>query len=156
MTDPLVSTAWLADHLGDPNLRIVDASWWMPAENRSGHAEFLEAHIPGAIFFDIDAIADRTMDLPHMLPSPEAFAEAAGALGLSREATVVVYDTFGVRASARACGSSAPTTLGISAVLNRGLPGSSRSGENATQKSRPACSPLRSRRGVMTSRVVPG
>lgn len=101
MTDPLVSTAWLADRLDDPDLRIVDASWWMPAENRSGQAEFLEAHIPGAVFFDIDAIADRTADLPHMLPSPEAFAQAAGALGLARDATIVVYDTFGVRASAR-------------------------------------------------------
>ena len=101
MTDPLVSTAWLADHLGDADLRIVDASWWMPAEDRSGAVEFREAHVPGAVFFDIDAIADRAVDLPHMLPAPEAFAEAAGALGLAREATIVVYDTFGVRASAR-------------------------------------------------------
>ena len=101
MTDPLVSTAWLADHLGDADLRIVDASWWMPAEDRSGAVEFREAHVPGAVFFDIDAIADRAVDLPHMLPAPEAFAEAAGALGLAREATIVVYDTVGVRASAR-------------------------------------------------------
>ncbi len=100
-TDPLVSTAWLAERLGDPNLRVVDGSWWMAAEGRSGHAEYLEAHIPGAVFFDVDAIADRTVDLPHMLPSPEAFAEAAGKLGLSRDATIVAYDTFGVRAAAR-------------------------------------------------------
>ena len=101
MTDPLVSTAWLAERLGRPDVKIVDGSWWMPAENRSGNAEHLEAHIPGAVFFDIDAIADRTVDLPHMLPSPQAFAEAAGKLGLARDATIVAYDTFGVRAAAR-------------------------------------------------------
>jgi thiosulfate/3-mercaptopyruvate sulfurtransferase len=101
MTDPMVSTAWLAEHLGDRAVQILDGSWWMPAEGRSGHAEYLEAHIPGAVFFDIDAIADRTVDLPHMLPTPDAFAEAAGRLGLRRDATIVAYDAFGVRAAAR-------------------------------------------------------
>ena len=101
MTDPLVSTAWLAERLGDPTVKILDGSWWMPAEARSGRDEYLHAHIPGAVFFDIDAIADRTVDLPHMLPTPEAFAAAAGRLGLSRDATIVAYDTFGVRAAAR-------------------------------------------------------
>ena len=101
MSDPLVSTAWLAERLGRPDVQIVDGSWWMPAENRSPHAEFLDAHVPGAVFFDIDAISDRTVDLPHMLPTPEAFAEAAGFLGLRRDATIVAYDTFGVRAAAR-------------------------------------------------------
>ena len=101
MTDPLVSTAWLAERLGDPDVKILDGSWWMPAEARSGHDEYLQAHIPGAVFFDIDAIADRTVDLPHMLPTPEAFAQAAGRLGLSPDATIVAYDTFGVRAAAR-------------------------------------------------------
>ena len=101
MTDPLVSTAWLAERLERPDLRILDGSWWMPAEGRSGHAEYLEAHIPGAVFFDIDAIADRTVDLPHMLPTPEEFTAAAGRLGLSRDATIVTYDTFGIRAAAR-------------------------------------------------------
>jgi thiosulfate/3-mercaptopyruvate sulfurtransferase len=101
MSDPLVSTVWLAERLGRADVQIVDGSWWMPAENRSGHAEYLAAHIPGAIFFDIDAIADRTVDLPHMLPTPDAFAQAVGALGLSRDATIVCYDSFGVRAAAR-------------------------------------------------------
>jgi thiosulfate/3-mercaptopyruvate sulfurtransferase len=99
MTDPLVSTAWLAEHLGEVSL--LDGSWWMPAEARSGRDEYLAAHIPGAAFFDIDAIADRTVDLPHMLPTPEAFAEAAGKLGLSRNRIIVAYDSFGVRAAAR-------------------------------------------------------
>ncbi|MGH6908672.1 MAG: 3-mercaptopyruvate sulfurtransferase [Phenylobacterium sp.] len=101
MSDPLVSTAWLAERLGRDDVRILDGSWWMPAENRHPHAEYLEAHIPGAVFFDIDTIADRSVDLPHMLPTSEAFAQAAGRLGLSREATIVAYDTFGVRAAAR-------------------------------------------------------
>ena len=101
MSDPLASAAWLAERLGDPNVRVVDGSWWMPAESRDPHAEYLAAHIPGAVFFDIDAIADRTVDLPHMLPTPEAFAEVAGRLGLGRDTTVVAYDSFGVRAAAR-------------------------------------------------------
>lgn len=101
MTDPLVSTAWLAEHLGDKDLRLLDASWFLPAEGRSGHAEYLQRHIKGAVFFDIDAISDHSTDLPHMLPTPEAFAEAAGKLGLSREGTIVAYDSWGVRAAAR-------------------------------------------------------
>ena len=101
MSDPLVSTAWLTERLGRDDVQIVDGSWFMPAEGRSGHAEYLDAHIPGAVFFDVDAIADLTVDLPHMLPTPEAFAEAAGKLGLRRDATIVAYDSFGVRASAR-------------------------------------------------------
>ena len=101
MTDPLVSTGWLAARLGDPGVRIVDATWYMPAENRSGHAEYEAAHIPGAVFFDIDEIADRTTDLPHMLPTPEAFAKAAGALGLRREATIVLYDAQGIFSAPR-------------------------------------------------------
>ena len=101
MTDPLVSTQWLSDHLADPDLRILDGSWWLPAEKRSGHAEYLEAHIPGAVFFDIDAQSDQSSDLPHMALSPEAFAQAGSKLGLSRSGITVVYDTFGIRAAAR-------------------------------------------------------
>lgn len=99
--DPTVSTAWLADRLRAPDVRVVDGSWHMPAEARDGRAEYLQAHIPGAVFFDIDAIADRTTDLPHMLPTPEAFAKAVGELGLPREADIIVYDTHGVRSAAR-------------------------------------------------------
>lgn len=99
MTDPLVSTDWLAAHLGE--VQLVDATWFMPGEGREGHADYLTARIPGAVFFDIDAIADKTVDLPHMLPTAQAFADAAGQLGLSRDATVVVYDSFGIRSAAR-------------------------------------------------------
>jgi thiosulfate/3-mercaptopyruvate sulfurtransferase len=99
--DPVVSTAWLAERLRSPDVRVVDGSWHMPAEARDGREEYLQVHIPGAVFFDIDAIADPDTDLPHMLPTPEAFAQAAGELGLSREADIVIYDTHGVRSAAR-------------------------------------------------------
>lgn len=98
---PLVSTEWLAARLGSPDLIVVDASWFLPAEGRSGREEYLQAHIPGAVFFDIDALSDRATDLPHMLPTAEQFAREAGALGLSREAEIVVYDTHGIRSAAR-------------------------------------------------------
>jgi thiosulfate/3-mercaptopyruvate sulfurtransferase len=99
---PLVSPRWLAERLNDPDVIVVDASWFLPAEGRSGREEHLEAHIPGAVFFDIDEIADPETDLPHMLPSPEAFVQAAGELGLRREASLVVYDSWGIRSAARA------------------------------------------------------
>lgn len=92
MTDPLVSPAWLAARLGDPDVQVVDATWYMPGEQGEGRADYAAGHIPGAVFFDIDAIADQASDLPHMLLTPEAFARAAGVLGLRREASVVVYD----------------------------------------------------------------
>jgi thiosulfate/3-mercaptopyruvate sulfurtransferase len=99
MDDPVVSTAWLAERLG--SVRVVDGSWHMPAEARNGAAEYLQRHIPGAVFFDIDHVADHDTDLPHMLPTPEAFAQAAGALSLSRETDIVVYDVHGIRSAAR-------------------------------------------------------
>jgi thiosulfate/3-mercaptopyruvate sulfurtransferase len=101
MSDPLVTTAWLAGRLGEPDLRVVDATWYMPNEAGSGAADYAAGHIPGAVFFDIDAIADHATDLPHMLPTPAAFAEAAAALGLGRDATVVVYDARGMFSAPR-------------------------------------------------------
>ncbi|MGK2284779.1 3-mercaptopyruvate sulfurtransferase [Pedomonas sp. V897] len=100
--DALVSTEWLAGELGANDLRIVDASWHMPAENRNARAEFEAAHIPGAVFFDIDEIADTSSPLPHMLPSPEKFASRAQALGLGDGSRIVVYDNSDLRSSARA------------------------------------------------------
>jgi thiosulfate/3-mercaptopyruvate sulfurtransferase len=99
--DPVVSTDWLAAHLGDGDLRVVDGSWHMPQLGRDARKEFVAAHIPGAVFFDIDEIADHTTALPHMLPSPEAFAEAVGALGIGDGDGVVVYDSRGVVSAAR-------------------------------------------------------
>ncbi len=98
---PLISSAELASRFGDPELRLLDASWFLPAEGRSGREEFAAERIPGAVFFDVDAVSDTSVDLPHMLPAPGAFAEAASALGLSPDLDVVVYDSFGIRSSAR-------------------------------------------------------
>jgi len=100
-TDPLVSTDWLAERLGADDIAVLDASWHMPAANRDPAAEFRDAHIAGAVFFDIDGVADKSSSLPHMLPEPEVFAEAVGALGVGDETTVVAYDVGGLIASAR-------------------------------------------------------
>ena len=97
----LVSTDWLAARLDQPDLRVVDGSYYLPALKRDAKAEFLAAHIPGAVHFDIDAVADHSTDLPHMLPSPEAFAAAVGALGIGADDMIVVYDTAGLFAAAR-------------------------------------------------------
>jgi len=101
IVDPLVSTTWLAERLGNPDIRVVDAT--LPLVGQAGHGRdsYVAGHIPGAVFFDINAIADPDTDLPHMLPTPEAFAEAAGALGLAREATIVVYDAHGIYSAPR-------------------------------------------------------
>jgi thiosulfate/3-mercaptopyruvate sulfurtransferase len=99
MTSPLISTAELAERLGQPGLKIIDASWHLDA--RDGRAEFNQARIPGAVFFDLDAVSDRSSPLPHMLPSAEVFAEAAGLLGLSEGDTIVVYDALGLFSAAR-------------------------------------------------------
>lgn len=102
MSNPnLVSTDWLAERLGDPSVIPVDGSWYLPAANRNGEAEFLERHIPGAAFFDINAVADTSTDLPHMLPSPAVFAEAVGKLGIGDGATIVAYDGAGLFAAPR-------------------------------------------------------
>lgn len=102
MTNPIVTTDWLAEHLDDANLVLVDASWYMPAAGRSGHAEYLQSHLPGAAFFGIDDISDKTISLPHMLPTPEAFAEAVGKLGIADTDTIVVYDEAGIFSAPRA------------------------------------------------------
>ncbi len=101
MSDPLVSTAWLAERLGSADLRVIDATWFMPGEGRSGRQAYEEGHIPGAVFFDIDGISDRSSDLPHMLPAADGFADAAGALGLRRDLVLVVYDGQGIFSAPR-------------------------------------------------------
>ena len=96
---PLISTADLAARIGDPRLKIVDASWHLDA--RDGRTEFEAERIPGAVFFDLDAVSDHTTDLPHMLPTAAAFAEATGALGIAETDTIVVYDSVGLFSAAR-------------------------------------------------------
>lgn len=95
------TTAELAAELGDPNLGVIDASWHLPNTGRIGAAEFRLAHIPGAVFFDIDTIADHDQGLPHMLPKPETLAKAMTALGLGDGMRFVVYDASGLYAAAR-------------------------------------------------------
>ncbi len=91
----VVSRDWLLENLKTPGVRIVDASWYLPATGRNGKAEFEEAHIPGAIFFDQDEIADHSTGLPHSLPSPQLFAHHMGAVGITPHDTIVVYDGLG-------------------------------------------------------------
>ena len=96
-----VTTEWLAAHLNEPGLGLIDASWHLPPTGRNGAAEFRAGHIPGSIFFDIDAIADTSSGLPHMLPDPVAFASAMRKLGLGDGMHFVVYDALGLLTAAR-------------------------------------------------------
>ncbi|MBX3455820.1 3-mercaptopyruvate sulfurtransferase [Ferrovibrio sp.] len=90
--DALVSTEWLAEHLKAPDLRVVDASWYLPTMSRNGKMEYQDSHIPGAVFFDIEDISDTDSPLPHMLPSPEKFASRMRRLGIGDGNRIVVYD----------------------------------------------------------------
>ncbi|HEY0327827.1 MAG TPA: 3-mercaptopyruvate sulfurtransferase [Rhodopseudomonas sp.] len=91
--DPLVSPQWLADHIADPKLRVIDASYKMPAARPpTAHDDYLARHLPGAAFYDVDAVADPDNPLPHMVPQPEQFARYVGALGVGNDSLVVVYD----------------------------------------------------------------
>ena len=92
----VVSPDWLAKHLKDPGLSIVDASWYLPAQNRDARAEYDAAHIPGAVFFDQDEVVDPGNPLPHTLPPPTVFEQHASAMGISRDDTIIVYDGPGM------------------------------------------------------------
>jgi thiosulfate/3-mercaptopyruvate sulfurtransferase len=98
---PLVSTDWLERHLGAPDVRILDASWYLPAEGRDGRAEYNEKHIPGARYFDIDEISDSSSDLPHMAPPVEKFISRMRAMGIGDGHRVVVYDGAGMFSAPR-------------------------------------------------------
>ena len=97
----LKSTEWLAQHLRDRDVAVVDASDFLPTQQRDAHAEYLTAHIPGAVFFDIEAVCDHSTELPHMLPGTTQFGDAVGALGIGDGDTVVVYDSRGLYSAAR-------------------------------------------------------
>jgi thiosulfate/3-mercaptopyruvate sulfurtransferase len=99
---PLVTTEWLAGELGKTDIRVIDASLFLPAHNRNGRAEFEAAHIPGAVFFDIEEISDLTSPLPFMLPPPEKFASRMQALGLGDGSRIIVYDNSPLKSAARA------------------------------------------------------
>lgn len=89
---PTVSTQWLADNLDRPDVKVLDGSFYLPAENRNAQEEFLAAHIPGAHYFDIDVVSDHASDLPHMFPSEAVFNEAVGAMGIANSDMVITCD----------------------------------------------------------------
>ena len=97
----IVSTDWLAQHLEAPDIRIIDSSWYFPQEKRNAEQEFLECHIPGASFFDIEKIKDNNSDLPHMLPPSAMFNSTIRKLGIGDGHKVVIYDGLGMRSAAR-------------------------------------------------------
>lgn len=125
MTDDpktLVSTAWLAKHLKDPDLRLLDASWYLPDAGRDAKAEYDAAHIPGARFFDIDEISDARSDLPHMAPPVEKFMSRMRAMGVGDGHQVVVYDGAGLLSAARVWWLFKLMGQNNVAVLDGGLP----------------------------------
>ena len=119
---PLVTPAWLAENLGRRDVRVVDGSWHMPQLKRDARAEFAQAHVPGAVFFDIDAIADPRTSLPHMLPRASEFARKVGQLGIGDRDRVIVYDSRGVASAARVWWTFRAFGHDKVAVLDGGLP----------------------------------
>ncbi len=101
MTALFVSTEWLNERLADPDVVVIDGSWYLPTMNRDPEAEYRAGHIPGAVRFDIDTVKDRSSSLPHMLPTPEAFASEVGAMGIGDGMTLVVYDGAGLFSAPR-------------------------------------------------------
>ncbi|HKL07025.1 MAG TPA: 3-mercaptopyruvate sulfurtransferase [Roseovarius sp.] len=118
----LVSTGWLADHLKDPDLRVLDGTWFMPAEGRDARAEYGAAHIPGARFFDIDEISDHRSELPHMVPPVEKFMSRMRDMGVGDGHQVVVYDAQGLFSAARVWWLFRLMGQDNIAVLDGGLP----------------------------------
>ncbi len=126
--DALISPEWLRAHLDDPGLRIVDATAFLPGSERDAYEEYTYRHIPGAVYFDIDDISDGDTLLPHMLPGPDKFARAVGALGIGNDHRVVVYDcNGGYSAAARVWWMFRVFGHDRVSVLDGGLPGWTRS-----------------------------
>jgi thiosulfate/3-mercaptopyruvate sulfurtransferase len=120
--DALVETAWLAEHLDDPHVKILDASYHLPGTGRDAETEFSQRHIPGAMLFDIEDVSDRNNSLPHMLPSAEQFGAQMGTLGIGNDDFVVIYDVHGIRTSPRAWWTFRVFGHDKVAILNGGLP----------------------------------
>lgn len=118
----LVETDWLTEHLTAPDLVVIDGSWHLPNVDRNGHEEYLAQHIPGAIFFDIDAIADTDSDLPHMLPDPVKFSSIMRKMGVGDGMRIVVYDSTGMFSAARVWWTFRVMGVEDVTVLNGGLP----------------------------------
>ncbi len=126
--DPLVSATWLAERLNAPDIRIVDATWFMAGDGRNARALFLESRIPGAVFFDIDEISARDTGLPHMLPAPEHLASRMRQMSLGDGARIVVYDRLGIFSSPRVWWTLRVMGVTDVAVLDGGLPAWEKSG----------------------------
>ncbi len=122
MSNEIVSTEWLAAHLGSPDIAIIDASWHLPTAKRDAKAEFREGHIPGAQFFDIDDLSDEVSKLPHMLPSPEKFSSRMRKMGIGDGKRVIAYDAAGLFSAARAWWMFKVFGHEDVAVLDGGLP----------------------------------
>ncbi len=117
---PLISNPALADLLGAPDLRIIDASWWL--DGRDARADFEAERLPGAVFFDIDAVSDPASRYPHMLPTPQTFAEAMGEMGISESDDIIVYDAQGLFSAARVWWTLRTMGAQRVRVLDGGLP----------------------------------
>jgi thiosulfate/3-mercaptopyruvate sulfurtransferase len=120
--DPMVSAAWLAEHLGDANLAVIDATWFMPGDPRDAREVFVQGHIPGAAYFDIDEVADKSNPLPHMLPDPQEFAVQVRRMGVNAASDVVVYDAQGLFSAPRVWWSFRVMGHDSVRVLDGGLP----------------------------------
>ncbi len=151
MSNPhLVSTEWLEAHLSAPDIVVVDASWYLPAQNRSGLDEYESGHLPGAVFFDLDAISDRSSSLPHMLPGPDEFARAVGALGIGDGKRIVVYDGAGMFSAPRVWWTLRTFGAGDVVILDGGAPKWRKEGRPWTDE------PSRIRSAVFTPRLNHG
>ncbi|PYE28184.1 thiosulfate/3-mercaptopyruvate sulfurtransferase [Rhizobium sp. PP-CC-3A-592] len=133
----VVSGDWLQERLGGATLRIVDASWYLPAHKRDPKAEYAAGHIPGAIFFDHDALSDATSGLPHTLPAPESFDVSVGALGIADTDTIVVYDGPGFFSAPRAWWMFRVMGAKEVYVLDGGLDGWKSEGQPVTTETSP-------------------
>jgi thiosulfate/3-mercaptopyruvate sulfurtransferase len=150
---PLVSTEWLAEHLGRPDLAVFDTTKYLPNEGRDGAAEFLSAHIPGARFFDIDVVADQETTLPHMVPTPGRFERLMGEMGVSNDSLVVFYDQKGIASSARGWWLMGLFGHDAAAVLDGGLPKWVREGRPVEQGTPEAPVPAQFRASFRAERL---
>ena len=153
MTNPadwLVSTEWLADHLDDANVVLLDGSMHLPTSGRNARAEYAAAHIPGALYFDIDEIADKSAPLAHMLPNAAQFGEQVGRLGIGNATRVIVYDSEGLYSAGRVWWMFRAMGHDNVAVLNGGLKKWKAEGRAVTAAPTPARSPT-----VFTARHRP-
>lgn len=101
MSSPFIDSTWLASHLSSPDVCIIDASWHLPNVPRDATAEYHAQHIPGAVYFDLDKIADTSIDLPHMIADEKTFSRMVGELGIRETNTIIIYDSYGLFSAAR-------------------------------------------------------